>query len=188
MTKTNTTTNNKIRVIEINCIGFIVPNGSRKVGGDELNSFKTAMRRSLTATTLMVARGSLDIAEDTLAVCIEEGMNHKTNSTENVDCVQIWMHNEADLCSDNLFCHGFEHDGWCCGLDGNERVPAIYFEDCKEGDVATFMMPGWIRRPGQGNRHNEGVFFKINMTCEQFGKRYSSFGPFEKCLKRQLQD
>lgn len=94
--------------------------------------------------------------------------------------IEMWFHSK-ELNTDNLIDHG----GFLEDSDGNVRhiyvqgvyMPESIIKDCKEGDVITYKMRGFISDP------REELILELELTLQQKEYRYSRFGNIEEVLE-----
>lgn len=100
------------------------------------------------------------------------------------DCVEVWMHNDKDLDSDNLGAHGFhvKHaDGTyeCAfGVVLGRFIPASILKGKKEGDIIRLTIPGGCQLPKKLETWSPETF-TCNIALQQIGYHYEEFGNFE---------
>ena len=143
----------------INATGdiFIIPNHGGAVSGYWLESTR---------------REIIEIAK----------LNGLEDFNETCNAFEVWISSD-DLSTENLNCHG--------GRFGNDRIecrcsllPAVLFENVKEGDSIEINLPAAIC--SRDEHEPEDIIVKITLTAKQLEYRYRSFGRFEEVFQKVL--
>lgn len=151
------------------------------------------MRTISTKASVFIIPNHASLAEDLLSPSskIREHVEiAELNGFEYDECkdhlIQVWIHADDVIKSDNLDCHGAvtvineeKYRIECrCGFIGEHVLRGH-----KEGDLIRYKIPAFLFKAKSDLDGAEEIILDMELTLDQLHYRYKKFGPFEDVLR-----